>query len=200
MTSTIKFDKWENTANTKSVTMDQIAGGSGLVPVLPTSIGVQTGSASVGANGVVSFSGATAVELNNCFSSEYRNYKFIVNVSVSNSPSWYRYRANGANLTTSDYFDVGIQAYYDGAPATISSRSQNIGYPLYLVGTQCLWTGEISSPYVSAPTRMISEGTRDNSGFFRTAQSVYNVNTIADGISFIFENVATGTVQVYGYR
>lgn len=50
---------------------------AGLIPVQPTSIVVATGTAAVNTLGVVTFTGATSITLNNVFSSEYTNYRMV---------------------------------------------------------------------------------------------------------------------------
>ena len=52
---------------------------TGLNLIIPSTIANTSGTASIGTNGTVSFSGATTVSLNDVFSSTYMNYKIIIN-------------------------------------------------------------------------------------------------------------------------
>jgi hypothetical protein len=49
----------------------------GLVSIVPTSVAVGSGSASVGANGAVTFTGVSSISLNSCFTSQFNSYKIV---------------------------------------------------------------------------------------------------------------------------
>jgi hypothetical protein len=78
MVSTLRFDKWEDESGTQSVNIGQIAGGGGLVPIIPTSVSINAGSSSFDSlTGEISFTGGSTLTVNGIFSSEYSNYRII---------------------------------------------------------------------------------------------------------------------------
>ena len=66
-------------------TQSYAAAQPGMKMVVPTSVAVGSGSGSVDTNGAVTFSGASSVSLNDCFSSTYQNYKIVMNLSAATS-------------------------------------------------------------------------------------------------------------------
>ena len=130
MTATVRFDKWENTASTKSVTMDQIAGGSGLVPVIPTSVGTSTGTATISANGTVTVTSGNYITFNGIFTSAYRNYVIVFNFeSVGGTPSWYcRYANGGTATTTGIHSSANIRIRQDNTIVGASVSASNGWY------------------------------------------------------------------------
>ncbi len=55
----------------------------GLIPIIPTSVTVSSGTASVDGKGVVSFSSADTITIKNLFSGAYTYYRFILSVTSS---------------------------------------------------------------------------------------------------------------------
>ena len=92
---------------------------SGLVKVVPTSVAVGSGSGSVDSNGNVTFSGASSVSLNGCFSSAYDNYKllFYCNAASATTDINFRFR------TTSD--DTGTNYYAASSGVNWSNTGVN---------------------------------------------------------------------------
>lgn len=70
---------------------------AGLVPVIPTS-----SSSSVSSAGVVTFSAASSVSVNGCFTSAFTHYKVIVEVASRSASSFttLKLRASGTDLST----------------------------------------------------------------------------------------------------
>ena len=78
----------------------------GMKMVVPTSVAVGSGSGSVDTNGAVTFSGASSVSLNGCFTSAYQNYSIIVNDDSASATGYqlFRLRTNGTDNSTSNYY------------------------------------------------------------------------------------------------
>jgi hypothetical protein len=64
----------------------------GLVPIVPTSVSVGSGSASVNAAGLATFTGATHVTLNGVFSSAYAGYKIMFGTTANSATGTATYR------------------------------------------------------------------------------------------------------------
>lgn len=81
----------------------------GLKNVVPTSVNVASGSATVNANGTVTFSGATSVRLNGIFSSTYQNYRIQYSLATSASTRPIaRFAKNGTDSSGSVYATANI--------------------------------------------------------------------------------------------
>jgi hypothetical protein len=78
--------------------------GAGLVPVVPTSISVSSGSSSVSSSGLVTYSGVGTVALNGVFSSQYAYYRAFIRVNASAQNIMYmRFRSGGSTISGAGY-------------------------------------------------------------------------------------------------
>jgi hypothetical protein len=80
---------------------------TGLVEITPLTISVTGGSGSISATGSVSFTSASAISLNNVFSSTYDNYRIIAsNIITSSTLSsvTFRLRKAGTDNTSNIYY------------------------------------------------------------------------------------------------
>ena len=76
----------------------------GLVPIVPTSVTLGSGTGSVSANGLVTFTGASSVSFNNVFSSTFANYKIMLSLSLSTGAQLtYMRMRSGTTDNTSTY-------------------------------------------------------------------------------------------------
>jgi hypothetical protein len=174
---------------------------SGLVPVIPTSVSVGSGSASVSSNGVVTFTAASSVQLNGVFSSAYKNYKIMwsspIDAANNCQPNRFqaRFTTGGTPNSTSNYKNTSW--YTQGGTTgndTGTSTSTTIGTLSY--GAEFEMT--LFSPFDS------SRGTEMHflGNYTRTliiGQMGFDAAASFDGIQ-ISNNTYTGTVQVYGLR
>lgn len=210
MASTMRFDTWENPTATKTVTIDQIAGGSGLVPVVPTSIDVGSGTGTVGANGIVTFTGATSVSLNGVFSSGYKNYKLIYNATASASTSTsylaLRMRSARADDSSANYYRMGTRVLTNGTTAAYSAGTETYFNVIDSAYNVTFASIEIAFPFVADATRFTNaSGSQSNGGVPVSVISAGQLGTASsyDGItafSTVGGTTFTGQVQVYGYR
>lgn len=87
-----------------------VATGTGLTPMIPTSVSVSSGSGSVAANGTVTFSGANTVSINGCFTADFLNYKIIFNqrsASATTADGMIRLRSGTTDLSSGSYYYNG---------------------------------------------------------------------------------------------
>ena len=179
----------------------------GLVSVLPSSVFVSAGSASVAANGAITFSGAQNLTLDGIFSSLYRNYRLLFVGAASSNVSMnfvYRYLLSGTatDFTNSVYY---TQKMYSGGSTTTSVRvSAAANGTLPDVGVdQSVSSNDIYTPHISgAYTAHTSQGIYipsvggieyDNFGGICAAGNQMT------GIKFSGSVTYTGTIHVYGY-
>jgi hypothetical protein len=181
----------------------------GLSLITPTSIANTGGSASISSTGAVSFTSASAISLNGCFTSTYDNYRVIFTLSSvsANNGMNFRLRASGSDASSTDYYAGGTINRANSA--TVSS--QNIGagttFELGPSGTahpsnRCIidFLNPFSSLYtgVHISTAGFDSGT---SHYGRYVAGNYIATTSFDGFTFYpTTGNITGTIRVYGYR
>ena len=184
---------------------------SGLNQVIPTSVAVGSGSGSVDANGTVTFSGASSISLNGCFTSTYENYRilFMGTCATSNQLDLFtRLRASGTDASGStDYrFFITRNTYANGAANQASTGASTMqGGTISNLNNNYL-TFEASAPFSATNTTFLSYGTckgggSSPSGYAWVGGGMHTLNTSYDGITFYGngENIS-GTIRVYGYR
>ena len=182
---------------------------SGLVPIVPTSVTVGSGSGSVAADGTITFSGASSIGFNGCFTSTYRNYRFVVSDLQSSNPNYpgitFLLRASGTNAT-SEYWNWGVRAV---SSAGITQRGSNSTSGMEILST-IGWGGkyasiaaDVTSPFIATNTTIMSSATGfDASSALWQSQSCFkNDQSSYDGWALILSTgTFSGTVKVYGYR
>lgn len=174
----------------------------GLVPVTPVSVAVGSGTATVNATGTVTFTGASSVSLNGCFTSTYTNYKILFTGSTSATcVAQLVLRSAGTNATTG-YYLQGVKIVGGASPSNYSTANASFWYLNEAATSDYYSTAELSKPYLSLQTKGswqsygYSGGEMCTMGTLGTAQS-----TSYDGFSVVFSSgTATGTVQVFGYN
>ena len=177
----------------------------GMVLLTPTSITHAGTSASVGANGQVTFTAVTSLSLNGVFDSTYDNYLVVIQHNASGTDfQSVRMRVSGTdNTTASSYVSQRLdasgttvaaaretQSYARGPGLSSAERS---GYQLYFYG-----------PNLTQPTaaRLVSVWGL-NSGYIRDVAFTHNQSTAYDGFTLYTNSgsvTATGALQVYGVR
>jgi hypothetical protein len=155
----------------------------------------------------VSFSSASAVNLNNVFSSAYRDYRISIFTSVTFGQNLqFRFRNAGTDVTTTNYFyhsagtDSGGSGYGTGSFANSASSyvlSQND------VASDLAATLDVFTPFATGIKRisgLVGYGTTTSQKGGQTILAV-NLSTAYDGFSlFPSAGILTGSIKVYGYR
>jgi len=180
---------------------------SGLIPVVPTSIVVATGTAAVNTLGVVTYTGATSLSLNGVFNSEYKNYKVILNTDAASIAAVvnFKLRSAGTDYSAANYSRMATTTNAAGATASFASSG----------GTQ--WTiGAISNVSNTGAGEFIL--TNPFTSFRKTLDGSFSgysganpasfygggyVNTTStyDGITYYpSAGNITGTIQIFGYN
>lgn len=174
----------------------------GMKMVVPTSVAVGSGSGSVDTNGAVTFSGASSVSLNGCFTSAYQNYRIVINAKhASDADLTFRVRASGTDLSSSNSYYQG--RYYVGETSSLAAGSGNASlqtsWDLNRIGT---WAGSMVMDIANPQTSDVTTASTISSGaYFQVLGQSLNNNTISyDGFTVISGGSATGTIRVYGYK
>lgn len=150
-----------------------------------------------------SFSAASSVSVNNCFTSTYLNYRFFFNVSSSagSGELYVRLRAAGADNTTSNYRSGGIYSVFStGTVNTTNYNSATAWTVYYLVnGIGHAKAVEVMAPQDTVPTAMGSIGANTDANAYYSGW--FNASTSFDGFTiYPYSGTITGTLSVYGYR
>lgn len=182
----------------------------GLKNVVPTSINVGSGSATMNSNGTVTFTAASLIRLNGVFTSSYKNYKILIAITGSSTSQACNLRvsASGTDETGGNY---AYAATYAGGGSTSASTEQGVGTTSvanvtvpYSAQYNAMVTLEFINPAVSGAYTMASYGGNN----YRPAQGIETrhgsfttfTTTAYDGITLIANSGnISGTMNVYGY-
>jgi hypothetical protein len=151
------------------------------------------------------FSSVSSFSLNNVFTSDFQNYRVILNFSANTATQTInaRMRKSGTDNSASYYHQEMAVA----STSVTSSRFNNINQ--FYVGNMdngypTSWNIEIYNPQVAARfTTLFSQAPKFTSGqgyMFYVEACEHQVADAFDGISIIGSNNFSGTIRVYGYR
>jgi hypothetical protein len=145
-------------------------------------------------------SATTSSSINNCFTSTYRNYIVVLNVTGAGAEAVnIRLRASGTDATTN------YNNQYIEAKNTSVVGSRGSGVSAYIIGairsTGNLFSQiQISQPQEATNTSFLTNAQDSDAGatLFITSGSNTN-NTSYDGLTvYTTTNAMTGTISVYG--
>lgn len=169
--------------------------------VIPTSVAVGSGSGSVGANGKVTFTGASSISVNGAFGAED---EYIIDIDIPTTSATtvptLQLRLSGSNLTGSVY----DQQHLSGASTTAAANAlaAQTSWQPGLTGT--IQRGRVSLTRPGTATPTIGMSLWYSTQATSTAQSVftaglqYRTATAVDGFTFTFTGgTATGTIRVF---
>jgi hypothetical protein len=171
----------------------------GLVPVRPTTVTISSGSGSANGLGQVEFSGATNLTIDGIFSSEFRNYKVLMNFNA-NADIRLRYVSSGTVQSGANYdyndFWFNFGAVSNNAVNETSAVIFSSAVAL-LINTLSL---EILDPF-TATRRTSGHGNGGIGRNFHLMSNLFGVATTVTGIYlFPASGTMTGTIQVFGYN
>lgn len=176
---------------------------NGLVQLIPTSISVGSGSASVGALGTITYSGVSSLNINGIFTSAYPNYRIVFqHLLASDTGLNLRLRAGGADNTSGVYNNHHIYWGPGGNGVNIISNHTVFG-ALFGHGRQ-RGAYELYAPQLATRTGVTFHGVAENgagSTEQHTSSVLHKSDTQFDGVTiYPTSGSFTGTVQIYGYR
>lgn len=181
----------------------------GLTQVIPTSVAVGSGSATVGANGIVSFSGASNVTFNGCFNSSYENYKIVLSaIQNTGNADWNLTLTSGGSTASSSWGTSAYAGYAATSGALFQSNSQSGATTTLAAAGGGGYTRsniDFYAPAIAIPTTFTSlymsafSGAGTNTGSF--LHGYHTASTAYDGIRIAAtSHTITGTVRIYGYN
>jgi len=175
---------------------------NGLYLVTPTSISYTGTSASISAQGSVSFSAVSSLTLNNVFSSEYDNYQIVQ--WVTGAVGTAMKLSSSGTIQSSSYQTQYVQ--YSGT--TVSSNRSSFGYHLTNASASSTPGGsltEIFGPYLNRNTSFKSvniSGNNDGTCRILDAATLHSVTGSYDGLVLqpTSGSSLSGRIAVYGMR
>jgi hypothetical protein len=150
------------------------------------------------------FSAASSVSVNNCFTSAYENYKIVwtANSVTASGAIYMRLRASGSDNTTSNYGSSGTFTIFTGAVSGTGYSAQNYWAIHFAAGTGAgshQRSIEIIQPQVASNTSFGAVGSNNDANAYY-AGWFYNASQF-DGFTILpASGTMTGTIRVYGYR
>lgn len=171
---------------------------AGLKLIVPTSV-AGTG-VSVSTTGKVTFTTATSISINGCFSATYDNYLIILRGTNPNSADIrFRLRSSGTDSTTGytyQYIYVNGTSV-TGGRGTFSSFSTAYGFSGQYGGSHIYLYG----PFLSQPTahRTVSAAAGSSGPVVYDFAETHNASSSYDGLTFLPDNGSvTGALTIYG--
>lgn len=175
----------------------------GLITVIPTSVAVGSGSGSVGTNGAVTFSGASSVSLNNCFTSTSDNYLIVWDSVLASGVAnlLFTLRVSGTNATGSNYNYLTSNKTGTSNPAATFSSQTSINIGLINETKPNVAYTNIFKPFLAEPTGVISRQTSTYStAYSRLVEGYHTLSTSYDGFTMTIDaSTISGTIRVYAY-
>jgi hypothetical protein len=177
----------------------------GLVPIIPTSVTTVSGSASINSStGVITFTGASTVNVNGVFSAKYNHYK-ILHVSSGSSVNaqvGLQMRASGVNYTTANQRSHALYYGASGGPQNAggseSATYLTIGWVQGSANTLNAINMDFYNPFNATQTTYTSNFTSYVSG---TVGGGVPTTTQYDGFNVqVGAATYSGTMQIYGYN
>jgi hypothetical protein len=165
----------------------------GLVKIIPSSVAVGSGTGSVSATGLVTFSGVSSVSLNDVFSSTYDNYVIIYDAAGIDYNNL-RLRVSGTDASGANYTEQILESYATTVAAArrTSQTSVRSSYATSQVEVYVYNPNKATTTHIKSNV-IINE----NSLWF--AYGAHAVSTSYTGFTlFPTSSTLTGTITVYG--
>ena len=147
-------------------------------------------------------SAASAVNINDCFTSTYQNYVIYFNLigTTATANLSFRLRNGGSDRTTSDYDYFGQSILSDGTTGAWFGAAGTLWYPNKIFSTRTTGNIQIFNPKETSITtgnsQSVNAAATDR---FITMGFTYSASTSNDGFSlFPDAGTFTGEVRVYG--
>lgn len=175
----------------------------GLKRVVPTSV-AGSGVSFDNETGLVTFSASTSVSLNGCFTSSFRNYLIIANVTAKSAESNVQMRMRLSGTDASGATDYTYQRTFSNAATVTTARVVSNFWELEagVLATADI-EAKVFSPMLAERTRInsLAVSSTDLSIYTSTVGGRHLQSTAYDGMSLVpTSGNMTGTLKVYGYN
>lgn len=189
-----------------------VAGSSGLVPIVPTSVAVGGGAATFSSTTgkITATAATTSLSVNGAFSSNYQNY--LIQVMLIGQPTDVnlRLRVAGSDNANNNYSSVLAQAQSGTGTINVAVANENISNFVsiarttsasYMSFSNIQLSNPFSSSYqTSTIVDLIQLGNSQPYAIRWFGGGNLNVTTSYDGFTLLIASGSmTGNVQVFGY-
>lgn len=182
--------------------------GIGLIPIVPSSVGVSAGTATIGPLGLVEVSGSNTTSFNGVFSTDYSKYRIIISGMVFSATAdmFLRLRSGTTDVATNYYFNqVQVNNTTVSGEAGVAATT---GWAVGITGSSAI--GGVASSeielyrpaaalktnfkahfygYTTVNFSKVSRGFHDTASAY-TAFTLYQTNSAT----------ATYSIQIFGYN
>lgn len=151
-----------------------------------------------------SFSAASSVSINNCFTSTYNTYLVITqgtHSSTTGAGIKFRYRSSGVDNSTASYF----WQYWQGTGSTVNAGRVNsdTSFEVGLLAQKDVFEIMLTNPSEAAIKSLKTSSTYNTSAGIVSISyaGATSISTACDGFTlYPSSGTITGTVKIYGYR
>lgn len=168
---------------------------NGLIPIIPSSVTLASGSATVGTTGLVTVTGATNASFNDCFSAAYRDYKVLIHITAAGSNTMHGRVRNSGGQSASNY-SGRYMSFAAANGTTVTTGFDMVGYT-----TNDFIDATISQPFLAIPTYSQVNAVQGAATAYLTS-CVNSNSTSYTALDLLKGNgeAWSGTVQIYGMR
>lgn len=178
---------------------------SGLVPIIPSSVSVGAGSASVGASGLITVTSSTSTTLTDIFvQGVYLAYRLVITGSATTNVDLVAQFRTASSTIATTYYGAGWAATYLGSLVISNPRNGGTNGYLGTNGTEGLFiVMDVQTKFLSGTTYKPSynytamnrtNGVAYGGGYGADSIGAYTPSLVISGGTF------SGTIQVFGYN
>jgi hypothetical protein len=182
---------------------------TGLNVVIPTSVAVGSGSATVLVNGQVTFNAVSHIDLSGCFTSTYDNYQIIltdVNTPAGNIVDL-RMSSSGTQITDSNYMYHLSGVWGTSTSFTYGSNGSSKIDNIFYANTTNSYASSVIELHNPAKAT-VTNGFYKSYGYqtdtatrtFRAGGIAHTTLSAYNGFRLISSGTMTGVLRVYGYN
>lgn len=177
----------------------------GLTPITPASVSIVGTSASIQSGGTVAFTSVTTLSISTCFSTDFRNYRIVIESSGTAATLQVNFRNGGSNIVTG--YDYTRLVGSNGAIASATLLNQT-DWVLSggLANTLHQSALDLARPMETVEKSALSiMGVHANPAVVSTANGVSALyatqrNSVAyNGLRLVYSAAQSGTVRIFGY-
>jgi hypothetical protein len=173
---------------------------SGLNLVIPASV---TGG-TLAANGQITFSGVSTVDVVNCFSSAYDTYRVLISAHVAaGSPLLALYFRDNNSLVGSGYYGGAYSSRFDGVNGATAINNAGFITAVPNIGNTAGSRSVVSLDVYRSATDGIVTGSAFNGNTSATVSISANRSAMTNFNGFTISPASstfTGTIRIYGYN
>lgn len=206
MTSTMRFDRLENSTGTVGLDVINVPARAevGVSPITPTSVSVSTGSATILSGGAVTFTAANDVNLAGVFTSAYKYYQVSFQYTGSAGSAFNLlgfFSSNGTSIS-SGYYGSSFYTNYGAGSGVDQARNNGANMLVGGGGQESEAHTDMQVIWKSGTAYQSMKYTNYSLSNAQNLWGGYSTYGVSDGlkISTGSARTITGRITVYGVR